>query len=286
MTESNFDQIRRRFWDAYETLRDLSDEEILSGPYEVFEPAYAQLRDLGTVNPGGDTASTCSKSYFQNIGVRLIHLIEMIEQRFELDAARLVNASADVWESLKTLPSYAGYVEEVRMEYFSADLKKGDKVVFLGSGPLPMTPILFYQEHGVESVGIEKNSSHAELSQDIINRLGLSDHVKIVKGDHFSLPLRQKFELLLLAYRAEPKEEIFGHLAKVLEDRAKVGYRVPEKSSNGHLSLADLLVLIQHNGYFRSNGLPSGFREYCRVPPEPPNVYALVMTIKEATATS
>ena len=281
MSENKFDQIRRRFWEAYVTLRDLSDEEILSGPDEVFKTAYEHLCDLGTVNLNGDTKTILSNSYAQNIAARLIHLIEMIEQRFELDEARLVNSSVDPWGFLKTLPSYPAYVQEINMEYRGAELKKGDKVVFLGSGPLPITPILFYQKHGVESVGIEKNPLYAELSQHIINRLGLADQIKIVKGDHFSLPLRPKYELLLLAYRAEPKEEIFAHLAKVLEGRAKVAYRVPERSSNGHLTLADLVFFIQQNGYFDSNGLPSEFREYCRIRPEPPNINALVMTIKE-----
>lgn len=286
MAENNFDQIRTRFWDAYVTLRDLSDEEILSGPYEVFATAYEQLRDLGTVNLNGDTDRIGSSSYFQNIAVRFIHLIEMIEQRFELDEARLVIAGTDAWESLKALPSYPGYRQLIKRECHGAELKKGDKVVFLGSGPLPITPILFYQEHGVESVGIEKNPLYAELSQDIINRVGLGDHIKIVKGDHFSLPLRQKYELLLLAYRAEPKEEIFAHLSKTLEEKARVAYRVPGKTSDGHLSLADLLSLIQQNAYFKSDDLAPGFKEYCRVRPKPPNTNTLVITIKETTETS
>jgi precorrin-6B methylase 2 len=206
----------------------------------------------------------------------------MIEQRCELDMARAVAGSADAWETLRSLPAYPSYLQEVNMEYRGAELKRGDRIAFLGSGPLPITLILLYQEHGVEGIGIERNPQYAEMSQDIVNKLGLADHIKIIEGDHFSLPLREQCELLMLAYRAAPKEEIFAHLARTFEDGTKIAFRtVVEESSNGQQTPADLLYFIQRNSYFKSQSLPPEFREYRLIRPEPPVMNALLMTVKE-----
>jgi hypothetical protein len=85
----------------------------------------------------------------------------------------------------------------------------------------------------------------------------------------------------MLAYRAEPKEEIFAHLARTFEDGTKIAFRtVVEENSNGHLTPADLLYFIQRNSYFKSQSLPPEFREYRLIRPEPPVMNAMLMAIK------
>jgi len=92
----------------------------------------------------------------------------------------------------------------------------------------------------------------------VLAKLGLSDRIKIIDGNHLTLPLKEKIELIMVAAQAEPKREIFNHLAKVLPAGTKVSYRIYEK---GLRRLLDT---------FSRYELPAQFDEYLRVRPKPP----------------
>ena len=112
--------------------------------------------------------------------------------------------------------------------------------------------------YGLRGVGIEQEPDRAELSRMVLQKLGLSDRIKIIAGNHFSLPLEEKSELIMVAAQAEPKKAIFDHLANVLPAGTKVSYRIYEK---GLRRLLDT---------FSRYELPEPFVEYLRIPPKPP----------------
>ena len=112
--------------------------------------------------------------------------------------------------------------------------------------------------YGLRGVGIEQEPDRAELSRMVLQKLGLSDRIKIIAGNHFSLPLEEKSELIMVAAQAEPKKAIFDHLADVLPAGTKVSYRIYEK---GLRRLLDT---------FSRYELPKPFVEYLRIPPKPP----------------
>ena len=62
----------------------------------------------------------------------------------------------------------------------------------------------------------------------------------------------------MVAAKAEPKEEVFEQLARVLPEGSKVSYRLYEKGLRRVLGSSSLFEL------------PSGFEESLRVQPEPP----------------
>ena len=112
--------------------------------------------------------------------------------------------------------------------------------------------------YGLRGVGIEQEPDRAELSRMVLQKLGLSDRIKIIAGNHFSLPLEEKSELIMVAAQAEPKKAIFDHLANVLPAGTKVSYRIYEK---GLRRLLDT---------FSRYELPEPFVEYLRISPKPP----------------
>jgi hypothetical protein len=62
----------------------------------------------------------------------------------------------------------------------------------------------------------------------------------------------------MVAAQAEPKEEVFEHLAKVLPKGSKVSYRLYKRG---------LRRVLDSSSLFEP---PVGFEEYLRVQPEPP----------------
>ncbi|MGB9131874.1 MAG: nicotianamine synthase family protein, partial [Methanosarcina sp.] len=75
---------------------------------------------------------------------------------------------------------------------------------------------------------------------------------------HFILPLEIRCDLYMVAAQAEPKEEVFEHLAKVLPKGSKISYRLYEKGLRKVLDGSSL------------SEIPIGFEEFLRVEPEPP----------------
>jgi hypothetical protein len=155
------------------------------------------------------------------------------------------------------------------MEFGGAELNRGDRVLFLGSGPLPLSLIALVSQHAVKGIGIEQVPAHAELSRKVITSLELSVQIQIIRGNHFVLPLPHQCSLVMVGADAMPKEEIFAHLAKTLPTGTKLSYRIYEK---GLRRLFDVQSVFD---------LPANLREYKRIRPKPPVNNTSVFLVKE-----
>jgi len=178
--------------------------------------------------------------------------------KLENEKAKSLLESPDPWETLRNFTFYPNYLQLARTEFTGSGLKPGDCILFLGSGPLPLSLIVLCHEYGIFGIGIEEDEKRANISRKVIACLGISESIKIIEGNHFSLPLETRCELYMVAAQAEPKKEVFEHLAKILPGGTKVSYRLYEKG---------LRRVLDGNYPFE---LPSGFEEYLRVQPEPP----------------
>jgi hypothetical protein len=176
----------------------------------------------------------------------------------ENEQAHSILESLDPWDVFKNVSYFSNYLQLAQVEHEGAGLNPGDRVVFLGSGPLPLTLIVLCHQYGLNGIGIEQDPERVNLSRKVLSKLGLSDQIKIIKGNHQSLPLKEKCELIMVAAQAEPKKDIFDHLADVSPSGTVISYRTYEK---GLRRLLDT---------FSRYELSDVFGEYLRVPPKPP----------------
>lgn len=198
-------------------------------------------------NPGFDSAFDAITSFRS-----------LYTAKIEVEHAKAIIKSRDPWKTLKNFAYIPNYLQLAKTEYQGSPLKPGDHVLFLGSGPLPISLIILCRLYGLRGVGIEQEPDRAKLSRMVLQKLGLSDRIKIIEGNQYALPLEEKSELLMVAAQAEPKNAIFDHLAEVLPAGTKVSYRIYEK---GLRRLLDT---------FSRYELPEPFVEYLRIPPKPP----------------
>ncbi len=168
---------------------------------------------------------------------------------------------------MKQFVYYPNYMELARMEYTGARLGPGDRVVFLGSGPMPLTLVCLCVRYKVLGTGIERFPEYAALSKKLIKVLGLKEQIKIIEGNHFSLPLAEACNLTMIGADALPKNEIFTHLSQHLEPGTALSYRIYEKG---------LRRLLDVQSNFK---LPPGIKEITRVRPLPPVNNTSVFTI-------
>ena len=132
---------------------------------------------------------------------------------------------------------FEAYLNTIKAEVEAGKLSKRDKVIFIGSGPLPSTLIMLYDNYGIESIGIEIIPKVAELSRKLIKSLQLSDKIKIVTGDHFSIKTTKNIKHIIIALAAEPKDEILQWLKPLLSDSTSLSYRfLKYQKSKGNLN--------------------------------------------------
>lgn len=243
----------------YSMTREFKDQEILHSHSNHLKNFFQRLDYLAALDVDDRLVEevVCKLGY-NPVLEAIVRFRNVYSLRLELENANAILASRAPWEVLKKFTHFSNYTQLARTESQGAELKPGDKVVFLGSGPLPLSLIMLCHQHGLRGIGIEQEPDRAELSRKVLQKLELSDQIKIIAGNHFTLPLKEKSELLMVASAAEPKKVIIDHLATLLPAGTKVSYRIYEKG---------LRRLLETSSFPE---LPEQFKEYLRIRPEPP----------------
>jgi len=245
--------------EIYASISGLKDEEIYRDPTNNLKSIFQRLDYLIALDVCDKRAEeVLSNSGFNSAFDTITRFRSMYTAKLEIEQAKSIIESRKPWKTLNNFTYFTNYLQLARTEYQGSWLKPGDSVLFLGSGPLPMSLIVLCHQYGLRGIGIEQEPERAELSRKVLAKLGLSDRIRIIDGNHLTLPLKEKIELVMVAAQAEPKREIFNHLAKVLPAETKVSYRIYEK---GLRRLLDT---------FSRYELPAQFEEYLRVRPKPP----------------
>jgi len=240
-------------------LQGLTEDQMKDAPDELYHDYLDGLNRLAAAPVEDETVeSLIADPRLQSPIERISRLKRLNGLRLEAQFAYALIAAPNPQAHLEQFVYYPNYVALARMEYEGAGLHAGDRVVFLGSGPLPMTLICLYREYGIEGVGIEKDPAHASLSRRVIRALGLEQHLRIMCGNHFVLPVEDPCALVMVGADAVPKSEIFAHLAEILPPDQTIGFRIYEKG---------LRRLFDAGSVF---DLPPEFRECARIRPEPP----------------
>lgn len=259
MITPSFQTIKAELLQLDAGLQDLTDDQMQNAPDRI-HAAYLDRMDRMVSAPVADALveRLMADADLRPAIVRSARLRRQNMLRLEVQFAQSVMASPDPWAHLQGYVYYRNYQILARMECEGGGLHAGDRVVFLGSGPLPLTLICLSREHGIEGVGIEQDTGHAGLSERAVHKLGLDHAIQIVCGNHFKLPLGGPCRLVMIGADAMPKGEIFAHLARSLEPGQMISYRIYERGLRRLFDAPSCLAL------------PPEFREIARIQPEPP----------------
>lgn len=157
-----------------------------------------------------------------NTALQLIRKFYLyIGARLETNNAREIIKSDDPKATLDTFHFYERYEGLLTNESKLAHWHEDKTFVFVGSGPLPLTLILFRQKFGCKCIGIEIQEDVAELSREVIKKLGLDDGIEILVGDE-TLLRDLDFDILMVAAFAEPKDRVFSNVWEIVDEKTPV----------------------------------------------------------------
>ncbi|MHC1756687.1 MAG: nicotianamine synthase family protein [Methanosarcina sp.] len=247
------------FSHIYAQVKSLGETEVLGNSSPELYSVFKRLDKLTALDIDEKSIEVILENPdFDHLMTEISRFRFLYNLKLETEKGKSLLESSNPWETLHNFTFYPNYLQLARTEYTGSGLRPGACVFFLGSGPLPLSLVVLCREYGLSGIGIEQDGKRASLSREVIACLGLSESIKIIERNHFSMPLEMRCDLYMVAAQAEPKKEVFEHLAKNLSEGSKVSCRLYEKGLRRVLDGSSLFEL------------PSGFEEYLRVQPELP----------------
>ena len=147
-----------------------------------------------------------------------------IGARLERENAMKILESDDPKAVLDSFHFYDRYIGLIENEMQLAKFNENKTFVFLGSGPLPLTIIMFNMVTGCKCIGIEQDPDVAELSRKVLTRLDLDEGIEIITGDEKTIA-DLDYDILMIAAFAEPKDRVFANVWDVVDEKTPVLYR-------------------------------------------------------------
>ena len=154
--------------------------------------------------------------------------IEVIahDKEIDFDSAKHILDDEKMNKALQLIRKFYVYIgarleRENAMKILESD---NPREVFLGSGPLPLTLIMFNMVTGCKCIGIEQFEDVAELSRKVLKRLGLDKDIEIITGDEKTIA-DLDYDILMIAAFAEPKDRVFANVWEVVDEKTPVLYR-------------------------------------------------------------
>ena len=160
-----------------------------------------------------------------NLALKLIRKFYVyVGARLETENALKILESENPTETLDSFHFYDRYIGLIENESQLVKFNESKTFVFLGSGPLPLTLIMFNKVFGCKCIGIEQQEGVAELSRKVLKRLGLDKDIEIVVGTEKTIESLD-YDILMVAALAEPKDRVFSNIWEYVDESTPVIYR-------------------------------------------------------------
>lgn len=195
--------------DIEEITKILDDIEVIAHDKEIDFDSAKHILDDEKMNK----ALQLIRKFYVYIGARL-----------ERENAMKILESDDPKAVLDSFHFYDRYIGLIENEMQLAKFNENKTFVFLGSGPLPLTLIMFNMVTGCKCIGIEQFEDVADLSRKVLKRLGLDDGIEIITGDEKTIA-DLDYDILMIAAFAEPKDRVFANVWDVVDEKTPVLYR-------------------------------------------------------------
>ncbi len=116
------------------------------------------------------------------------------------------------------------YQEIVAKEVAMAQITSQDRVLVIGSGSLPATPVLIARSTHAQTTTIDKDSHAVKESVEYVKNHHLENILTIECADGFTYPL-ERFSVIVVLYGVKHPSKMLNQLASRISQNTKVIYR-------------------------------------------------------------
>jgi Nicotianamine synthase protein len=108
-----------------------------------------------------------------------------------------------------------------RREIRLASIGPKERVLFIGSGPFPITAIEYVRQAGCVVDCVDHLREPIDISMQVIHRLGMNGQIRLIyaKGQDCEV---SNYDVILVAVLAQPKEQVLLHLDSAASPRSRI----------------------------------------------------------------
>ena len=148
-----------------------------------------------------------------NLDNELVHRLQQLYERFETDLeydfADRINSGKTSTE--KGYPLYGRFLRLTQAESDLASIRPSDKILFIGSGPFPISAILLSKLNSANVDCYDKSTDACIISQRVVDKLGLSDRITVSNSSGEDGKV-YGYNVIIVALLAQPKDRIMDNM--------------------------------------------------------------------------
>lgn len=134
-------------------------------------------------------------------------------------ALKLLSGVAEITDYFKNIESC------IEKEFGSFQITSNSKVLLVGSGSFPMTPLLIAKRTGAEVVGIDIDDEAIELGLGVVERLGTGSNIRLEKVLVENLDFTKDATHIICSSTVKEKYNILEQLHTLTNDNVVVAIR-------------------------------------------------------------
>jgi len=127
------------------------------------------------------------------------------------------------------------YVDMVKKEAGLAGIGKDDRILCIGGGCCPFSAILFHRMTSAKVTVVDNNKDCIPKARKVIERLGLSEHIRVVLQDGCASDIKD-YSVIHLALQVDPMQQVISDVERRMSPGAKLLVRQPKKQLRGMYS--------------------------------------------------
>lgn len=193
-------------------------------PSPIINTTFSKLVSIVNTTPADSSKEILSDSNITAIHQSLRKLSSQGESELERFWTERILASNHVHATLMQFPYFENYERMTNFEVEgmkSCNLHNNHKLLFVGSGPLPMSSIMMAGKHGLYVDNLDIDKKACELSSELIKALNLSEKVKVIHKNIFDITDFSEYKSVFIAALAGKDEtekvRIIEHVAHYAE---------------------------------------------------------------------
>jgi nicotianamine synthase len=234
-------------------------------PSPIINTSFSKLVSIVDTTPADSSKEILSDGKIAAIQQSLRRLSSQGESELERFWTERILASNHVHATLIQFPYFENYERMTNFEVEgmkSCNLHDSHKLLFVGSGPLPLSSIIMAGKHGYYIDNLEIDKKACDLSIELIKALNLSEKVKVIHKNIFDITDFSEYKSVFIAALAgkdeTEKKRIIEHVVYyaekgthiVLRNASDLGTLLYPEITVDHLKNIDVV-----KKYDRPNGV-------------------------------
>jgi len=211
--------LQKKIHDIVSIHRELSSAKDLV-PSPIINTSFSKLVTIVDTTPADSSKEILSDSKITAIQENLRQLSSEGESELEYFWAEKILTSNRAQTTLFQFPYFENYEKMIDFEIQGikmSKLGKKHKVLFVGSGSLPLSSIMMATKYGLSVDNLDIDTKACELSSNVIKILNLSDKVSVLHKNIFDIRDFSEYKSIFIAALAGRNEvekiDIIEHVA-------------------------------------------------------------------------